>query len=311
MRRLLRYIAALAVITAGGYGISRGYYALTDGFSVANILPLEEVLVPIAARKPSVEERQLALKALRQPYTYLGKGCQSYVFVSLDGEYVLKFIKQHRFYTKPWLNMLTFIPWACHHRQERLSHKRQKKSLLLKGWLTAFGYFSTETGVLWVHTDMHTKEEPTVTLIDKVGFTYSVDLNSCEFLLQRRAQPLPQILEEIIAQKDWEQGRHLLDKLIAMVLKSYNAGIIDSDHALLQNTGMREGEPIQIDVGQFAYDPVVACDSSTWRQGLFNKTFRLRLWLKEREPALHQYLEARLHEILGEDFYTMKPHFSV
>src|SRR6266567_3530070 len=55
-------------------------------------------------------ERELE-RALCQPYHFLSKGAQAFVFKSEDGRYVIKFFKLHHLQPSAWLKMLCW-PWC-------------------------------------------------------------------------------------------------------------------------------------------------------------------------------------------------------
>src|SRR5437868_3279127 len=71
------------------YGVERFCHKQTDGFSIYNISSnlsfREEWEIP--------QETTEAKIILAQPFYYLGKGAQSYVFESEDGNFVLKFFR--------------------------------------------------------------------------------------------------------------------------------------------------------------------------------------------------------------------------
>jgi hypothetical protein len=308
--KFLRWIAAFIAATGTIYAATRTYYAATDGFAVAHIYGDPAINPTLPLHSADKEHQLLIARVLKQPFSYLGKGCQSYVFVSQDGEYVIKFIKHQRFRTKPWLNALAAIPWANTHRQLRQAHKQAKYTQLLKGWQTAYNYLSEETGVIAVHLDVTTATEPTVTLVDKLGRTHRVDLNQCEYLVQRKAELFMPTLQHLIACGADEEALLLIDRVVQLLLDTYAKGFFDGDHAIMQNTGIRDGYPIQIDVGQF-YQQSGCIDLAMIHQDLFNKTYRLRLWLQERAPELNHHLESQLRTIIGEKFDTLRPHFDV
>ena len=93
----MKRIALILIFAISLYGLGRLYYAVTDGFTIENItssLPFDESL---ETRPLNEEEKTLVDLILDQKFTYLGKGCQSYVFLSEDQQYVLKFFKYQRY----------------------------------------------------------------------------------------------------------------------------------------------------------------------------------------------------------------------
>src|SRR5262245_9492560 len=76
---------------------------------------------------PLMEEGERELeKALSQPYHFLSKGAQAFVFKSEDGRYVIKFFKLHHLQPSVWLRMLRW-PWCMEsYRLEKMVEKRRE-----------------------------------------------------------------------------------------------------------------------------------------------------------------------------------------
>lgn len=292
--RTLLFISIILIISSLGYGSVRLYYALTDGFTLDNISSDVTVIDSAMLRNPSFHERERIREVLQQPFFYLDKGCQSYVFVSDDSHYVLKFIKHQRFRTKPWLDLLAIIfPSAASYRLERLEHKNGKCAELLMGWVTAFNHLAEETGLLWVHLDKTTTDEPSVILFDKMGYRYHIDLNHHEYLVQKRAAMFTPLLQELIDKGKIEEARELIDQAIALVVNTSGKGFVDGDPSIMQNIGIIDGILCYVDVGQF-HRKNEENDPSFDKQDLLNKTYAMHEWLRERSPVLHSYLEEQL-----------------
>lgn len=91
-----------------------------------------------------------------------------------------------------------------------------------------------------------------------------------------------------------------------MIHSEYRRGLADNDHALMQNTGVSQGNPVHIDVGQFVFNEEVK-KSAVSHQELFTKTYKFKLWLRENYPELGEYLEQQLLLDLGPSYKTMQP----
>ena len=61
-----------------------------------------------------------------------------------------------------------------------------------------------------------------------------------------------------------------------MLVSEYRRGFADNDHATVQNTGVLDGRPIHIDVGQFVRNERVK-EPRLFHQELFNKTWKFQL----------------------------------
>lgn len=289
------------------YGLTRLYYAVTGGFTIGNItsdLAFDQRWV---THEPSGIEQEEIDRALNQQYVYLGKGCQAYVFESEDGQYVLKFFKYQRFRPQWWLNNLVSIPAIEQYQQYKASQKKNKLDNVFRSWKIAFEDLSRETGVVYVHLNKSNDLHKIMTIRDKMGLSHQIDLDQMEFLVQHKAKMLCPTLETMIDRKEIAQAELLIDRLLSMVLLEYLRGYADNDHALMQNTGVWEGFPIHIDVGQFIYNSSVK-DPAVFRQELYDKMYKFHLWLKKRHAELALHLQNRLVAIIGEEYFLKGPY---
>src|SRR5262249_25386451 len=140
------------------------------------------------------------------------------------------------------------------------------------------------------------------------GQKHLVDLDKMEFCIQRRAELLCKTLLDFKEKNDLPGARNLIHQLLSLILAEYSRGLADNDHALMQNTGVANGKPIHIDVGQFVFNEAVK-QPQIFHQELFNKTFKFKIWLNENYPELNEYLEQELKEIIGPEYMTMQPKF--
>lgn len=298
----------LTLLAVGGilYGGGRLYFALTDGFRLGNIeAELRHDSRWEVAALDSDNEAELR-RILAQPFSYLGKGCQSYVFESEDGNYVIKFPKYQRFRPKPWDSLLSVIPSLKAQRDERLVHKKKKLDGVFHGWKLAYEEMQEQTGVLYVHLNPTASIDRHLTLYDKLGFSHHIDLDEAQFLIQKKAEMLCPTLDAAMARHEPEEAEALIDELLSMVVVEYSNGYADNDHALIQNTGVLHGKPVHIDVGQLDKGEHFA-DIEVFNQELFNKMYKFRIWLVENYPELYNYLDGKLQPILGEQLHTMVP----
>lgn len=308
IQRHSRKIIALILMTAVLWGLGRLYFSVTDGFLVSNI-------VSELSYKPEHETRTLTSfekaefeKALSQPYYYLGKGCQSYVFQSADKAYVLKFFKYQRFRTPQWLEPLTFIPLIQNLLIQKKEKKERKLAFFMQAWKVAFDELKEEAGLIAVHLNKSANLNRDFILYDKMGFKHSVPADSAEFLIQRKADMLVPWIQKEMAASEEEKVKKLLNDLVTMLVSEYTRGLADNDHALMQNTGVYQNHPFHIDVGQFVKESRFA-EPSVWHQELYNKTYKFRLWLLKNYPLLGEHFTERLKSAIGNDWEKMKPYF--
>lgn len=306
LRRYLRPLIWVCLLAAVIYGSGRLYYRLTGGFMESNItynLPYDSRW---DVRPLKEDEKSTVDHALSQKYRYLGKGCQSYVFASEEGNYVLKFFKYQRFRPQAWLEYVSFIPAVDQYRMKKAEKKRKKLENVFFSWKIAFEDLKDETGVVFVHINKSHDLNKNVIIYDKIGLEHTINLDNMEFLLQKKADMLCPTINELMEKGNGEKAKQLLTNLMDLIVSEYKRGLADNDNALMQNTGVINGMPVHIDVGQFIKNSSLK-NPEIYSQELFNKTYKFRLWLRKHHPELEQFLNEKLRDIIGSRFDEMKP----
>lgn len=286
------------------YAGGRLYYRLTGGFTEGNISYQNLIQNPNWNISTLSQENKKEIQSLLSlEYHYLGKGCQSYVFESADGKYVLKFVKYQRFRPQPWLYYLTFLPGMENYLNKKIQKKSEKLDLLFSSWKLAYEHLKPETGIVYVQLNKSDTIHVPIKIFDKLGISHTLDSDKYEFMLQQKAQMLCPTLNHYMNENQPEKAKELISKLITMSLSEFQRGYADNDHALMQNTGVLNGQPVHIDVGQFIYNNVVK-NREVYNQELFNKTWKFRKWLEKHHPELADYLVHLLKEVMGEQVFA-------
>lgn len=301
----LRKFALLGLSVLVLYGAGRLYFQVTGGFREANIVSDLRYNPRWITRSLIPKEQEEVNAVLSQEFHYLGKGCQSYAFVSDDGKYVLKFLKYQRFRPQQWLEYFAFIPPVNQYLIGRLEHKRKKLEGLFRSWRTAFDHLKEESALLLVHLNKTNDLNPQFTFYDKIGMRHVVNIGQYEFLLQRRATMICDYLDECMLEDREEEAKQLLTDLVLLISSEYAKGLADNDHALMQNTGVIDGRPVHVDVGQFVVEPKMK-DPAISNQEFFNKFYKFRLWLEEKHPSLLEHMNQLLVHEIGPEFYEMQ-----
>lgn len=303
-KKITRNFINLCLIVLVCYGVGRLYFRVTGGFTIANITSEFSPDPRWETHLLSPDEQEFVDSILSQDFYYLGKGCQSYVFLSVDEEYVIKFFKYQRFRPQAWLDYLSFISPVEKVRQAKIEKKRRKLEGVFTSWKIGFDHLQEETGLVYVHLNKNDSCGKLLTIYDKMGIKHALDVDKMEFLIQRRADMLCPTIDNLMLDGKTEEAKILLTKLVKMVSSEYERGLADNDHALMQNTGVYHGKPIHVDVGQFVQNEKVK-DPEVAHQEIFNKTYKFRIWLQQH-PELITHLDNELHHVLGDKFYSMK-----
>lgn len=197
--------------------------------------------------KSNKEMPQEVISILHQPFTYLGKGAQMYAFVSKDGEYVLKLFKAKH-----------GKPRKFFRRARALFNSAKQKAISREKWRTkfqetcqcnqtAFEFLREETELIYLHFE-RSQTPVFVNLNEKKPL--HIDLSQYPFLIQKKAELVPDYFLKIVLNKNMEKFRLSKNALKELFVKRAQKGFSDPRQVLHINYGFVEGKPIQIDVGK-------------------------------------------------------------
>jgi hypothetical protein len=290
MRKLLTWIA-LALLFDGA---AKFCEKQTDGFCLAAI---HSNLKYNPAWETSSFSPELE-GVLAQKFHYLGCGGQSFVFVSEDGNYVIKFFKHRKFFCKPYSYLfqlpLPGVLELC--RLNKLHKALSKLNRDFSSYLLAYEELREETGLIYLHlnkTPLHRQ----IQIIDKIGIAHQIDLDKTEFLVQRRAKLLFPHIDELMQQGDIVGARQTLHAVVEALVGRCKKGIFDEDPRLSSNLGILGKRAIFIDIGRFVRDNTreQPCVYITDVKAITSK--RLRPWLEQTHPTLVPNLDAEVENL--------------
>lgn len=212
--------------------------------------------------------------ALNQPFYYLNTGGQAFAFVSQDGKYVLKCIKNHLRSPHYWA--LTF-PWPNPLRTACLNYlnkKLTKRTRDFTSYQLAASFLQEESALLCVHLNPTDCFHTTLRLVDKLHITHGIPLDKTEFILQKRATPLHLYLDQAMAEGQVDLAKTALRATLDLLNRSHAKGIYDEDPKLHTNIGILDGAAIFIDVGRLT------------RSRKPPNLTRLIRWIADHHPSL-------------------------
>lgn len=285
--RSLKILIFIVCFSAAGWFCRKQ----TDGFTVLKIssdLPYRTLWeTPCLA-----ESEEMVRNIFEQPFSYLARGDQCYVFVSQDQKYVLKFFRQNHMRPPAWANVLPSFM-----REDLFRFKGKKLFDDFKSYTIAFKELKEETGLVFLHLNKTDNLGSTVTLIDKIGIAHRIPLDSMEFLLQKRAELLYPTLEECIKKKEIEAAKTTLSELVCLLMKTrYEKGIYDTDPDLNTNFGCIGTTPVQIDIGRFKRAKTRK-DQEQCREEIAKITDNLHQWLQGRSQELDDHLLKTIEQL--------------
>ncbi len=219
------------------------------------------------------------LSILNQPFFFIGKGSQSYVFASEDGKFVVKFFRFDDRRIK-----------LFHQRQRQPESAREKAEIVFAACKIAYDRLQEETGLVYMHLNLSQGTLPILYCKDALGRPYKFPLDQCRFVLQKKATLFRDALLE--ARSNPDQMRARLDQFIALLLSRTSKGVFNTDPTLSRNFGFLDHQAIEIDFGN--YRPA---SSRSPENEVKRYTDRLREWLLEEAPEWVGYLDKRIEEI--------------
>lgn len=209
----------------------------------------------------SLEQSRLQ-SILAQPYRYLDRGRQSYVFVSQDQQYVIKFFDLGRY--KPGLSTLLF-PTGKPGVLVKPDRMERKMNRLFSGYQLAYERDRDHAFIIFQQLKPNPLLKQLIVLNDRFGFKHTIDLSEVPFVIQYKAIPTRIVLTALLNKGNVVTAKKRLRQLLDMYMVEYGRGIYDRDHNFMYNTGFVDGEPIRLDVGRLRAeekykDPTVALE---------------------------------------------------
>lgn len=275
LRRYLVVLYRLALLCVAVLFIPVSFKRFTQGFKLAKT----QLSIPYNSKW----ERESILSAeemdclLKQPFSYLGKGSQSYVFKSADGQYVIKLFRfdQHGFpsFNRTKKSGISF---------ERKIHRFSTASLL------AFDYAREETGLVYLHLNLTQMKLPFLHATGPLGQKLRLPLDRFHFAIQKKVAPFRASLLYASQCENKEEMKDRIDSFVKLLEQRTEKGIGNSDPNLGRNFGFLGKRAIELDFGNYIL-------LSGSRIGEIKRyTNRLRSWLSKNAPEWVSYLDERV-----------------
>lgn len=253
---------------------------------------------------PAFETRPLSLEewgevncALSQKYTYFGCGGQAFVFFSDDGKYALKFFKQRHFREPTYLN---YIPFIHRYRSVKFAKRKKRINQEYGSYKLGFEELPKETALVYLHLNKTDHFKKKVTLIDKLNIEHQIDLDTTDFILQRRAHLVPDSINYAMQNNNPDAAKKVISEIVGLIVHRCKLGYADKDPNIATNCGIFEGKAIKIDVGRFYRDPRMQ-NPLIYKAELFHLTRPFRKWLIEHHPKLTAHLDAEVNHVIFHD----------
>lgn len=268
---------------------------------------LEEISKPLPFYEkweidPLSNEEKISLEeALSQPYSYLGKGAQSYAFLSKDGHYVIKFFKFKHLQLNFIQSIIPELGPLKKWKENKLKEKSKKLEKLFDAYRLAFEVHRKESALVYIHLNPTDKLLPALDVLDPSGKKVSLNLDSIPFLIQKKVEITRSIFERLFKAKKVDEVKLKINQIVELYLSEYRKGIFDHDHGVMHNTGFIDGLPVHLDVGKIYFDEAIKLPENAYLD-LVKIGWKIREHMLRKFPEHEKEITRYLNTTIGNAF---------
>lgn len=186
---------------------------------------------------------------LSQPFRFYASGGQSWVFISEDKKWVVKFFD----FRLTWNDVASKL-----HLPEALRPSLSTSQLHLreepaKAYTLAFQHLKEPCGLIGVFPNGKRSGITELKLFDPIHCEHRFNLAKASFVIQKKADSdLPEYFNDLLHDGDTKKAADSLSKALNLIAVRCHAGIADGDDRhLYQNIGFIGEDPIYLDPGAF------------------------------------------------------------
>lgn len=286
---VLRLLITSTLLASFLFFSFRMYERSTDGFDVAHIT--YQGSIRPEWEMPALDGSQSALldQILQSPFDYIGKGAQSYVFGSREGNYVIKFFKFKHLRPHWYVEILPSFSIIEKYRKRSADRKERLIAGVFAGHQLAYKKHRKESGLLFLVLTPSIASHKHVVLYDKIGREWNLSLEHIPFVIQERVETTRTVMRRALAAGDLALAKDRFSQIATLYRSEYAKGIYDRDHGVLHNTGFIGARPIHLDVGKLTEKSEMK-EEIFWRPDLKLMAERFLTWIEKEYPQYKEEL---------------------
>ena len=299
MKRILKWI--FVTVAACGLFIAAERFAhyKTGGFTIVNITDPHPYDTRWATEAPDSATLEYVRSILAQPFYFLAPGGQTFAFQSQDGQYVLKLTKHKRMRVPLWGQWLPLPSTLEQWRRATAAKKKKIFDCTFKSYLIADTYLKEETGIVFLHLNKSDYLKQSVTIIDKIGIAFKLNIDDFEFILQRKAELFYPHIEKLISEGEIDLVKERIHSMMTYLVGRAKRGIEDHDHCFETNLAFFNNKPFQLDIGSLRLNPAFKAHPM-YCVKLREYSEELGEWLRANHPELDSYFEDLINKMLAD-----------
>jgi hypothetical protein len=246
------------------------------------------------------QKTHLTKDVFHQTFYYLSSGTHCYTFISEDKNYILKFFKSKSLSPKGWLNfypisLLRHLGWS-----DRLDNQFLSEHVFAN-YKNAYESLRAESGLIYIHLNRNREFKTHACLIDAKGKKHLIDLDTVEFILQKRGVPIFEHLESLIQSNDLETFKASIRSFFQMIAIRCEKGFASQNVSLHNHFGFIREQPIQFDCGLLTKDLSMKYPMNIQRE-ILQATERLNLWASEHHPEVTFIIQEEAQRTINQIF---------
>lgn len=247
------------------------------------------------------KQRELLIqKVFPQNYYHLAAGNQCYAFISEDRQYVLKFFKMQNLFPKGWMNSLSFSVL------EQFGLKNEKSNQLFSerifaSYKDAYETLRKETGLIYIHFNKTREFKTRVNLFDNKGKKHVVDLDSVEYIVQKKATKIYDQLSHLLEQDKYEDLRTSIRSFLQLIAIRCEKGFVDHDLSIRNNFGFVGNSAVQFGCATLTRDSSMKYPMN-FRQEVLEAAERLDMWARDNFPEITLFIQEEAQRIINQSY---------
>ncbi len=247
-----------------------------------------------------VQREHLIQQVFPQTYRYLASGSQCYSFISEDGQYILKFFKMQSFVSKGWFENFPFSLFSLFGFKQQTNNPLFSERIFAS-YKDAYLNLQRETGLIYLHLNKTCEFKMDLFLIDKEGREHTIDLDTIEFVVQKKAIKIYDHLENLIHSHQLDELRSSIRSFLQLIAKRCEMGFADQTLNIRNNYGFIGNEAIQFDCAMLARDSSMKYPLNV-RQEVLEVAERLNEWARMKFPDAILFIQDEAQKIINRSF---------
>lgn len=228
--------------------LDKSVHRMTSGFGAEQLLEvdaLSDLSFADDFPSPTLEEKHCLTQVLNQKFTLNDKNPYFYTVVSEDKNYEIKLFRKGLFRDRRWVS---HIPLSINpYYRDRLQRKENKEHFFAS-CRNAFVSIKEEAGIIYSHLSLVELCPLKVSILDKKGKEYRLNLNQFAYCVRRRPDLLYTRLAEFIDGGDTQSAEKVVVSIVDLIRRLKSKGVVLDERTVCQQMGLVDGKAVHTEI---------------------------------------------------------------